>query len=239
MRGTISVVNLENNQGKKVSRVIIPKPKLQDSIKVGLIEKYRNGLVDYNTIINSVNHDYIDIIDSDFIQDNRIPFVHANLTVPDCNVRSLKNIETFYAYIKDYNPSFIFKQDNLVGSVSLDIDNWLMFGNMPLCCWKPYVDATFDRNNFSIDGNILKYQLSRELYILLEGYARHKKVVEEELLTVNLQTGEARLYVSTIRNKLYLRYLFIFNMNLRKWMLVNKIYEEPVLGFKHGDIIKQ
>lgn len=239
MRGTISVVNLENSQGKKVSRVIIPKPKLQDNIKVSLIERYRNGLVDYNTVINSVNHDYIDVIDSGIIYDNRIPFVRANLTVTGCTIKNFKNVETFYACIKDYNPTFIFKQDNLIGSVSLDVDNWLMFGNMPLCSWRPYVDAPFDVSNFSIDGNILKYQFSRELFLLLEGYARHKKVVEEELLTVNLQTGEARLYVSTIRNKMYLRYLFIFNMNLRKWMLVNKIYEEPVLGFKHGNIIKQ
>ena len=238
MKGTISVVNLENSHGKQVGRVIIPKPKLQDNIKASLVERYRNGLVDYNTIINSVNHDYIDVVDGVVLNDSRIPFVKANLTVDKCTVKSFKNAETFYSLVKDYNPSLIFKQDGLIGGVSMDVDNWLMFGNMPLCSWKPNIDSSFDINNFSITGNILKYQFQRELYILVEGYARHKKVVEEELLTVNLQTGEARLYVSTIRNKLYLQYLFIFNMNLRKWMLVNKIYEEQTLGFKRGNIIK-
>lgn len=239
MRGTISVVNLENNQGKRVCRAIVPKTKLPDNVKVRLIEQYRNGLVDYNTILNTVDRSLIDILDDSVIDDYRIPFIKGNLTVDGCSIKSAKNKSNFYTYVKDYNPMFIFKQDNLIGSVSIDVDNWLMFGNMPLCSWKPYVDSSFNRNNFIIEGNVLKYQMARELYLLLEGYARHKKVVEEEILTVNLQTGEARLYISTIRNKLYLQYLFIFNMNLRKWMLVNKIHEEPVLGFKHGDLIKR
>lgn len=237
MRGTISVVNLENSKGKLVGRVIVPKSKLPDNIKVNLIERYRNGLVDYATILNSINRDYIDIVDGNIIHDNRIPYVKANLTVEGCPIKNYKNIESFYSCIKDYNPSFIFKQDTLIGSVSMDVDNWLMFGNMPLCTWKPSIDDCINVNKFSIENNILKYRSARDLFILLEGYARHKKVVEEELLTVNLQTGEARLYISTIRNKVYLQYLFIFNMNLRKWMLVNKIHEEPTLGFKRGNVI--
>lgn len=233
MRGTICISNMPNSSGDVVTRLIVAKKELPSKKKAELVTRLRYA--DYNDVLNNVNNNLIDVVESPVKIDlPAIPMVNQTSSFDSRHIHRLREPSTINCYIKDIFPNIVFSQSKIIGDVYYDIDNWLMFGSNPLCTWKPSIQNGIDAQSIKIDGDILMYSFKREAFLLLEGYARHKKVFEEEVLTVNVRTGESKLYLAKIRNKVYYRYGFIFDMNLRDWVCVSNLEQQPIYGFKVG-----
>ena len=225
MKGVLGVCSLLADNGTPFTRCIVVLPSLSDKDKFSLVQSYKGK--EYYDLINSLSPNMYCCVDIPY--NSKIPVIGKDTGV-FCKIYKQKQADNL---LKEYSPSWLINPRQLTGDIMYDA-GWIMFRGMPVCSWTPKFG---DLSGIKFDGNFISYAWQRELYLLLENYARHKRAVEEETLMINTHTGECKRGLSYCKNNLYISDMFVFDRTTFTWVRVNRMVNEPVLGYKQGKVI--
>lgn len=180
---------------------------------------------------------YIDHFDKGTLPDTtylRINVCNGEYNIPDAylgefDLSMCKQVEITDCgvLLKELCPDTVLKREVLVGDVFKD-HNWVMIADKGVCT----IDGIRSKDGYwCLDNKLCRYNSIREIKVLREGSTRHKKDVEYDCISINLQTGLSRLkqryFDGCMRNREY-----TFDRKHRVWILVSNINEKEIIGVK-------
>lgn len=182
----VIAAKVENNH----TYFLITQGDLGMTIKKRIV-KQNNILSKENGIV--VGYEGVLIIPEDRVGDfNIADFI--NYKVKDANI-----------YLKDLVPDKEFDLKELSGNIGVDIGTWIQYKSRGYC---KSIILRNKNGNWGLNGEIIKYEWKKPIYVLRSNSKRHKLEEEYETLIIHLDTGEceynSRLYNSPdIYNRSY------------------------------------
>ena len=174
---------------------------------------------------------FVDYALSDFNQLALLPVSQPQIKLKCSKIVSK---DSFISLLSSYNP-FLLQSSSLVlcNYFTYFACGWIYLNGTPLCLWKPSFRDKSIIEHFSIHDDVLAYSYEKDIYILTDENVRHKPAKLGEFLSINAKSLECVKYLRAIDNEnVYRESTFIFDRNLREWVLLRESEPLAVLGRK-------
>ena len=137
--------------------------------------------------------------------------------------------------IKDWLPAISINPKPLTDIVSVDVSNWLMINGEAYCRYTPKLaDSLTD--GWSRRGDILEFYNENIIYVLQEGYVRHKPCKQYEHLQIRLDSSKecSLIIAKVVDNSSYITKTCVFNSDVYEWQRISEVEEFQVYGVKEN-----
>lgn len=127
--------------------------------------------------------------------------------------------------LKTYNPELCLQQQQLYDEIYLDVDDWLMFNNKPLC------RLSCKGGNWTKQGDVYCLLYEKSLYVLRPQFKRHKQDKEVKQLTINTTTGVCKISCKEFKKNYCITYNSVWDTEKRCWCR-KLISQEDIISVK-------